>query len=507
MSEMYRVLNQVEQRQADATAVIEGETRWTYSDLLGRVNKAAAGLKQQGIKAGDHVGLLLQNQKEFFVAFFALRKLGAIVVPINIQILPQDIAYVVKHAGITSAIIDESLYANFKSIPLRYFIVGETQDSHMSFDELLQAGEVGQNEPVDQSDDNALAFLMYTSGTTGNPKGVMLSEKNLLSDFEGFNQYAGINNEDRIVMALPLYHTFGLIVALAGLFSGASISLIPKFNPKRIMKSAIDEKATILPLVPTLFSILLELAKRQGGLELPSLKFCISGGAALPVILHNKIVELLKAPVLEGYGLTETSPVLTVNTPEESLPGCVGRPLPNVTIQITAKDGSVCATDQVGEVWAKGDMVMAGYYKQPEETAKILTADGWFKTGDLGHLDSEGRLFISGGRIKDLIIKAGENISPVSIEEVLHRHPAIREAAVIGLPHEKLGEEVVACVGLKEDAPATTGQDILRYCRENLAPLLIPGQVEILDQLPKGPTGKILKKVLKEQLGKRVNCG
>lgn len=499
MSKLYQALTNNARQFPSSLAIVEGDTRWTYPDFLAQVDKAASGFKARNVQPGDRVGLMLYNQKEFLVCFFALRKIGAVVVPINIQMLPQDIGFVIQNSGIRTMVVDSGLHAHVAPMPLQFILVGATENTENSYESFLSSTE---EAPPVESPEGELAFLLYTSGTTGHPKGVMLSEKNVLANITGFEAVADFSKDDRILLALPLFHAFGLIIALAGLVEGTSLILVPKFHPKRIAESLVGEKATILPLVPTLFTVILEIASKMGGLQVPDLRFCISGGASLPAQLLHRIEQTLSTMVLEGYGLTETAPVLAVNDPKVgSIPGCVGKPLPNVQIRILSEDGQVLPTGEVGEIVAKGDNIMSGYYHLPEETQAVFTHDGWFRTGDLGHLDEEGRLYISGGRKKDLIIKAGENISPLSIEEVLYRYEAVREVAVVGVPHEKLGEEIAACISLNEGASATA-QDVIRFCREHLTATYVPGSVMFFDELPKNPSGKIVKKLLREQLAK-----
>jgi len=500
MSQFYQTLKTTAEKRATHDAIIEGETRWTYSQFLQQVDQATLAFQTQGITPGERVGLMLFNQKEFLVCFFALRKMGAIVVPINIQMLPQDIAYVIQNAGMRQLVIADSFYPLLKQMPLNFIVVGETQEGGLSYEQFLNTAE-GAAQEVAQDPDQ-LAFLIYTSGTTGYPKGVMLSENNVTSNMAGFREVIHFYETDRMVLALPLFHAYGLVVSLTCLMVGGAITLVPKFHPKKIVEALVSEKATILPLVPTLFTVILDLISKTGAVD-HELRFSVSGGAALPAPLLEKIEAVFHAPVIEGYGLTETAPVLAVNDPEiGSIPSCVGKPLPNVQIKIVSKDNTDCVTGEVGEVLAKGPNIMLGYYNLPEETQAAMTPDGWFRTGDLGHLDAEGRLYISGGRKKDLIIKAGENISPVPIETVLYAMEGIREAAVIGLPHEKLGEEIVACVALHE-GQALSPQDIIRHCRALLAPAHLPGEVIILEELPKNPGGKVVKKLLREQLTHR----
>lgn len=505
MSRLYQLLVQNAQQFPEREALVETEIRWTYRDFLTQVDQAAAGFQTLQIQPGDRVGLMLYNQKEFLVSFYALRKLGIVVVPINIQMLPQDIGYVIQHSGIRHLVIADSLLTPIGHLPLQFIVVGDSQATtggqHLTFEKLLTM--VKPTDKAVETSETDLAFLLYTSGTTGHPKGVMLAERNILANLEGFEQVVEFNETDRLLLALPLFHAYGLIVGLTGLVIGACLILVPRFHPKAILEALVQEKATILPLVPTLYTVILELIQKHGDVQLPHIRFCVSGGASLPAPLLHKIEAVLQTSVIEGYGLTETAPVLTVNDPKiGSIPGSVGKPLPNVQIKILREDNTECPVGEVGEIVAKGDNIMMGYYNLPQETEAALV-QGWLRTGDLGHFDETGNLFISGGRKKDLIIKAGENISPRTIEEVLYQHEAVREAAVIGIPDEKKGEAIAACIALKE-GHAATSQEIRRFAREHLLPAYVPEVIEFFDELPKNPTGKVVKKLLREMLEQRI---
>ena len=340
---------------------------------------------------------------------------------------------------------------------------------------------------------------MYTSGTTAKPKGVMLNESMFDNNSKGVEAHLPLQPEDRAIMALPLFHSFGNMIALLILRVGGTLILLPQFQPKSILTAIDRYQATVLPLVPTIYSFLVQLVAR-GEYNVSSLQYCISGGAALPHAMLHKVEDLMKVTVLEGYGLTETSPVISVNTIQEgSVVGSVGPVLPDVQLKIVDEQGQAVPQGDVGEIFVKGPTVMPGYWKLPEESREALTADGWFKTGDLGHLDEQGRLYISAGRKKDLIIRAGENVAPLAIENVLINHPALMEAAAVGIPHQRLGEQVVACIVLKEGHQATESE-LKKYCREKLPPFSVPDHFQFYETLPKNPVGKILKTQLREEV-------
>ncbi len=325
----------------------------------------------------------------------------------------------------------------------------------------------------------------------------MLDEKQFDINCDGFLAPLDISGKDQAIVALPLFHSFGNIMCLALLRQGATLILLRQFVPKTILDMAAKHKATLLPLVPTIYSFLIQIYAR-GGYDVSSLRACISGGASLPDALHKKVKEVLGTAVIEGYGLTETSPVIAVNKSSEGgVAGSVGPVLPNLQIKITDGSGQPVKQGDVGEIWVRGETVMRGYWKNPQETQKTMTPDGWLKTGDLGHLDEKKRLYISAGRKKDLIIRAGENIAPLAIENALMNHPALMEAAVIGIPDDRLGEKVKACIVLREGAGADE-QELKKFCRERLPAFMVPDIIQFHESLPKNATGKVLKNQLRE---------
>jgi long-chain acyl-CoA synthetase len=286
-------------------------------------------------------------------------------------------------------------------------------------------------------------------------------------------------------------------MALMVFMAGGTLILLKQFAPKSILQSIEKHKATILPLVPTIYSFLVDLSARND-YDVSSLKHCISGGAALPRALLEKVEETLNVSVIEGYGLTETSPVIAVNTFKGgSFPGSVGPIVPNLEVKIIDETGKEKLSEEVGEILVRGKTVMQGYWNLPKETAKTITSDGWLKTGDLGHLDKKNFLFISAGRKKDLIIRAGENVSPLAIENALMNHPAIAEVAAIGVDDKRTGERVKVCIALRPEA-TTTESELKSFCRKNLPTFMVPDYFQVMEELPKNATGKILKSKLKK---------
>lgn len=498
-----RLLNQTD---PGYPVLIEDDVQWTLTELREKVARLASALQAKGIQPGDRVAIMFMNQKEYLLSFFAVLFAGAVVVPINITLPPDDILHVILNSGSRLVLTTEAFAAKFEGKPIPVLVANQSADAEAKAPSFEAA--IAQGDPnfagVEYGDEATLRILMYTSGTTGKPKGVMLSEENLLSNLDGFEPVVRISSEERMLLALPLFHAYGQMIGLYALHQLAPLYLIPNFAPKKIIQTLIEQKIAILPLVPTMFSVLLGSIQKVGVDKLSHLKACVSGGASLPEKLLQQIEKTMDLVVLEGYGLTETSPVLAINSREHgSIPKSVGKPLANIDIKLVDEQGNRLPwkpgqVSEEGEILAKGPSIMLGYYNLPEDTAQAFDAAGYFRTGDLGHFDAEGNLFISGGRKKDLIIKAGENIAPVRIEEALHFHPAILHAAVIGIPDEKLGEDIMACVELKPDQNVTEAE-LKKFCLEHLPPFMVPAIIRICPELPKNQTGKVLKNQLKAE--------
>ncbi len=492
------------------------------------VGLATALKRKWNLEPGDKIALMFWNQPEFFISLFALRLVGAVPVPINILMTPEDMGYVLQHADVKGILGNEQLLlelAKKKGCELTQLlfpvlVANAAEDMNNTFekslvhfspnlDMLAQALDAFENRlQVNKLADKELAFLIYTSGTTGYPKGVMLSERNLLANLSGFRERVAVRpDKERFLLGLPAFHCYGLMCALYGIAERATMVCVPKFNPKQMVEFLRTEDITILPLVPTMFTILLQAAKRKLGHSkpFPTLHTCISGGAALPANLLADIEATLQVKVLEGYGLTETSPVIAVNCSQRgAVAGAVGEPLRNVRLRLVNHEtGEVISIEPnkasaEGEIQVSGDSIKLGYYKSLEETQKVLTDDGWFKTGDLGHIDAEGLLRISGGRLKDLIIRAGENIAPLPIERVLSQHEAVANVAVLPLKDEKLGEAICACIELTptmiEMDQSQLEKELVELARKALTPSMVPDVFRFFNELPKNPTGKIMKK-------------
>ncbi len=504
-SEFYRHIKAHAQRSPDHPAIIDGDHTLNYSELLEQVERFAGGLSRLKRSPHSKLGIFCLNQKENIVATLGAYLKGVPVVPFNFLLAAEDLAFIAKDAQIDIFLVDAA-FLKPETIPLfRMFtnkiVIGDADPAVLGPGTERYADFIANSQREDGSNphvkaDGLPSVIFYTSGTTARPKGVMLDERQFEINCDGILAHLDLNSEDRAIVALPLFHSFGNIMALVLLRVGATLILLRQFAPKAILASIAAHRATLLPLVPTIYSFLVELYAR-GGYDVSSLRCCISGGASLPEALHNKVKQVLGTAVVEGYGLTETSPVISVNTMQKQVPGSVGPVLPNLKVQIVDEAGQPVDTGQIGEIWVRGETVMKRYWQNPAETEAILTPEGWLKTGDLGHLDAEGYLFISGGRKKDMIIRAGENVSPLGIENALLNHPALAEAAAIGVADERVGEKVKACVVLREGCEATE-QELKAFCREKLPAFMVPDLIQFYDALPKNPTGKILKNQLRE---------
>ncbi len=485
----------------------------TYADLDTSITLFANGLKRLGVQKGDHIALLLGNSPHFIIGLYGALRIGATVIPINPTYTKGEITYILKNSDAKVAITLDFLVPSLEEVKeeissLQHLIVCESnlQQEHNllssngihSFSSLVQHQDVTYIFPTLDEDDTAL--ILYTSGTTGKPKGAMLTQQNVYQNAKDVADYLSINGEDRVVAALPMFHVFCLTVALnAPLMNGGTVLVMPKFSPTTFFQLVEEKRATIFAGVPTMYNFLLQ--SNKGAKEkVKTLRLCISGGASMPVALLKEFERQFGVVVAEGYGLSEASPVTCFNPiDKERKPGSIGTSIMNVENKVVDEMGREVPIGEVGELIVKGANVMKGYYKLPEDTAHALR-NGWLYTGDLARMDHEGYFYIV-DRKKDMIIVGGYNVYPREVEEVLYSHPDIVEVAVLGIPDPVFGEQIKCYVVTKG---ANIGeQDLLDYCQIHLAKYKIPSSITFLDELPKNATGKILRKALrKELLGK-----
>ncbi len=484
----------------------------TYGEFEQQVSQFASALQRLEVGKEDHVALLLGNTPHFLISLYATMRIGATAIPINPMYTQDEITYIIRN-GDVKAVIALDLLLPFVEIGVKalpqvetYIVCETTADVGEKFNTLsslakeksylfsqLLASTTSTTEPVVLDDDD-VAVILYTSGTTGHPKGAMLSHRNLYSNARDVSHFLNMTPEDRVIATLPVFHVFALTVVVnAPLLKGATVLLAPRFSPSEIYELAGSQKATVFAGVPTMFNFLYQF---DGNIEnFSNLRLAVSGGAPLPVQVLNDFEEKFKVRVSEGYGLSEASPVTCFNPLDrERKAGSIGMSISNVENKVVDKFGNELPVGQVGELIVKGPNVMKGYYKMPEETANAIR-DGWLYTGDLAKKDEEGYFFIV-ERKKDMIIVGGYNVYPREVEEVLFSHPNVIEAAVVGFPDPNLGEAVHAYVVLKEKS--TTEEELLQYCTEHVVKYKVPKVIEILDELPKNSTGKILRRSLKE---------
>jgi long-chain acyl-CoA synthetase len=440
-------------------ALALGDHELTYAELDHASAKVAGLLRAGGVKAGDRVGVMLPNVPQFAMAYYGVLRMGGIVVPMNPLLKAREVEHYVSDSG-ASLVLDDA-----GALP----------------------GDAPADPGVAERSADDTAVILYTSGTTGRPKGAELTHGNLARNAEVMRELIDIDSEDVILGALPLFHSFGQTCGLnTAVATGACLALIPRFLPGDVLELIERRQVTVFEGVPTMYAALLHAAERH---DTSSLRVCVSGGAALPLEILNGFEAAFGCVVLEGYGLSETSPVASFNRPLLRKPGSIGTPVDGVEMRLLDP-----TPEGVGEIAIRGHNVMKGYWRNPEATAQAIDGDGWFRSGDLARVDEDGCYFIV-DRKKELIIRGGYNVYPREIEEVLYEHPAVREAAVVGIPHSELGEEVGAAIALKQGAE-TDEAEVREFVRSQVAAYKYPRHVWFVDELPKGATGKILKRAI-----------
>ena len=466
-----------------------GEDVTSYAQLEDAARRVATLLTEAGFEPGDRACVMLPNVPEFAQAYYGILLAGGAVVPTNPLYREREIVHYVGDSG-------ASVLLAWHEVSDAPAAAAATGARLITVDPSTWPTLLAGNEPyrgTADRDDRDTAVVLYTSGTTGRPKGAELTHANLRRNADVVaNDLLGLSVDDVLMGCLPLYHSFGQTAALnAAMFVGASLSLLPRFNSAQALQIMQRDRVTVFLGVPTMYSALLEVPDRDG-YDLGSLRACVSGGAALPVEVLAAFERAFGCVILEGYGLSETSPVACFNRLDARRPGTVGLPIDGVEIRLLADDWSDVPAGQPGEIAIRGHNVMKGYWNLPAATAEVLSADGWFRTGDIGALSDDGFLSIV-DRKKSLIIRGGLNIYPREIEEVLYEHPDVVEAAVIGVRHATLGEEVGAAVVIRAGATATE-DEVRAYVKERVAPYKYPRHVWFVAELPKTATGKIQRK-------------
>ncbi|MEV0895367.1 long-chain fatty acid--CoA ligase [Actinoplanes sp. NPDC049802] len=483
-----------------APAIMHDGGTVTYAELDARSDAVAAALTARGIRPGDRVGLHLPNIPEFPVAYYGILKAGAVVVPLNVLLRGPEITHQLADSGArllitwTPLLEQAAKGAADAGISECYAAGPPPPGPAHPFTDLTEP-VAGPFPPADRQADDPAA-IVYTSGTTGLPKGAELTHLQLYMNADIPGRLFDLHCEDVIVTVLPMFHVFGMCSAMnVGIRFGAALSLVPRFTPDAVLRAITRDRATIFDGVPTMFGALLAHPD-DGRYDTSSLRVCISGGDAIPASVLDGFEQRFGVPILEGYGMTETAATISFNpSPDDRRVYSVGRPVWGVEVQIWDETGRRLppGRDRIGEIVTRGYHTMRGYHDAPEATAEAFEG-GWFHTGDLGYVDGDGYLFIV-DRKKELIIRGGYNVYPREVEEVLHQHPDVLMAAVVGVPDDRLGQEVKAFVVLRPGS-TVTGDDVIAHCRERAAAYKCPRIVEFRPELPLSGAGKVLKKSL-----------
>jgi long-chain acyl-CoA synthetase len=484
-------------KQPGKIALFWGESEIDYATLLAQSQAVAAQLTADfGVKPGDRVGLWLKNRPEFVPAYFGILIAGAVVVPINNFLKPDEVSYILNDSGADVLVSEDDLGGHHPELTA-------TRPTLKVFKVEAARWTGGSTASTASQTEQDLAVIIYTSGTTGRPKGAMLSHGNLLHNVDSCRIVLETVDADRFVVLLPLFHSYMMTAGmLLPLLVGGSMVLIKSLHPQHhIIKEICDRQATILPAIPQFYRALASLPAQ---IKLP-LRIAVSGAAPLPVQVLKDFEAKHHIPIIEGYGLSEASPVVTKN-PLRGVrkPGSIGLPIPNVEVSVQDDNGKILGPNETGEVCVRGGNVMLGYWNQPEETAKVMRA-GWLLTGDIGHRDVDGYFYIT-DRKKDMLLVNGINVYPREVEEIIYQFPGVKEAAVIGVPDPRRGEQPLAFIATHEGATVDE-KALLHFLREKLADYKVPRRVMHVAALPRNATGKILKTELRKSAPGSPNEG
>ncbi len=497
--------------------VFEGK-RWTYAQINERVNHLANALAKWGIEKGDRIGILHVNCNQYIETYFAAAKLGAIFVPLNFRAKADELTYMIANAEAKSLFVG-SRYLDVVNTMLpqlptvkQCISIDSKSVGKMYYEDLLSSAS--SDEFIGEIGDEDITILMYTAGTTGRPKGVPLRHNAFVTYVLDNVEPANPDIEERNLLTVPLYHVAGVQAMLAAIYGGRTLVLMRQFEVKEWLETIQREKATRAMLVPTMLKRVID-DPDFSQYDLSSLKVVTYGAAPMPFEVINKAIQVMPwVRFINAFGQTETASTITTLGPEDHiiegteeerekklkrLTSSIGRPLPDVEVKIVDEEGKAVPPLGVGEILARGPRMMTGYWRDEQKTSKVITPDGWLRTGDMGWMDEEGYIYLA-GRADDMIIRGGENISPEEVEDVLYSHPKVEEATVIGVPSPEWGQEPRAVVVLKK-GEVTTPEEIIEYCRSRLAGFKRPRSVVFIDALPRNPMGKVLRKKLREEYG------
>ncbi len=503
----------------NAVAMTYAGKETTYAQMGDRVNRAANALRELGVKKGDRVAVLSQNCNQFVELYFANGKLGSVTTPLNYRLTATELEFIINNSEAVALIVQDDFVPTIAGIKhllpniKHYITIGGSHQGYREYEEWIAGSSPAESGAL--IDENDLIWLMYTSGTTGRPKGAMITHRNLMTNVMQVALEFRVEAGDRSLIVAPIYHAAAVITSMSALAGGATLVIKKDFIPPEVVHAFNEEGVTHSLLVPAMILFLLNMPGIEK-VNFGTLRYVIYGASAIPLEVLRQAMQLFKCNFVQGFGQTESTAVLTMlaaadhvldGPPEKvrRLESC-GREIFGTEVRIVDEQGNPLPPGQVGEIIGRGDQVMKGYWKLPEATTETLK-DGWLHTGDLGEMDEEGYIYIK-DRIKDMIVSGGENVYPREIEEVLFSHPDIADAACIGVPSDQWGEEIKAIVVLKPGAK-TTADDVMAYCKGKLAGYKRPRSVDFAEALPKNPSGKVLKRELREPFWKdksrRVN--
>jgi acyl-CoA synthetase (AMP-forming)/AMP-acid ligase II len=505
----------------DKAAIVFEDKRYTFSQLTERVNRLANGLLKLGVQKGDRVSFIQVNCNQCVETYFAVAKTGAIYLPLNFRAKEKEFTYMLNTAEAATLIVGERYIPMIKSIQpeLKYLknliSIEQKHDDMLYYEDIIKSSPA--DEVVSEIDEKDTTILMYTAGTTGFPKGVMLSHTSFATYVLENVSPADPESDESNILTVPLYHVAGIQAMMAAIYGGRTLVMERQFEPEEWMTLVEREKANRAMMVPTMLKQLLDHPNFKKH-DLSSLRVITYGAAPMPLpVIRKALEEFPGVSFINAFGQTETASTITALGPEDHvLTGTeeekekklkrlasIGKPMRDVEMKVVSDDGKTLGPNEVGEILARGPRVMSGYWKDEEKTKKTIDKDGWVHTGDVGYVDEDGYYFLA-GRSSDIIIRAGENISPEELENVIREHPKVEDVAVIGVPDETWGEEPRAVVILKKGVKKSkvVEDEIMEHCRQNLASFKRPRTVVFVDDLPRNPMGKLVKREIREKYGK-----
>ena len=516
--DLYSLIEQNALKTPEAIAFITLDKKFSFHELLYSIDRAADMFWQMGIRKNDKFAIALKNSIEFVISHFALAKLGAISVPINFMVSKEhELLYILENCDAKGVVTEKDFVKNYEKLPSKLKNLKSILSTNycgkngiMDFWKSLKHAHYHPQTQESKAHENDVAAILYTSGTTGHPKGVILTHRNLLFNAKASAEVMQPTKKDVFMCLLPMFHTLAWTAnIILPLYVGAKILIIKNISPPKAWLKAMGKQGvSIMVSVPQIYGI---LAKEAKGAKKYFLKYwafrkvrlCISGAAPLGHAMKNDFEKVFKAPLLEGYGLTETSPVVTINHPKKKRHGSVGRPLPGLKIKIVDDGDRYLRTGQEGEICVQGPSVTSGYHENILATKELFTDDGWLKTGDIGVIDDDGYLFIK-DRKKDMVIVKGLKVFPAQIEQILNNHPKIQESAIIGIPQDN-DSETMKCFCVPKKNTRLEVSEVRVYIKEHLDVYKRPREIEIIETLPKNTLQKTLKRVLLEtELEKRA---